>query len=498
MNFSKSKYTALVQCDKTVWLGKHKPEAAVFDTGTLSRMAAGNDFGDLAMRLFGDFVETTAYDGEKLDLAAMIAATNRYLAEGREVICEAAFSHDGLYCAVDILKKTQGGYAIYEVKSSTHPNRPQYAVDIAYQRFVLEKCGVPVTGTFVVTPNPDYELRGELDITALCKITDISESVEKELALVADNLKRAESVLSEPDEPKRALSPRCFTPYTCAYWKYCSAHLPTPSVLDLYRLGTEEKFTLLNKGIVTMRDAYDSGVAADNKIRRMQVEHQVFQRGTVCDKTQLRAFLDTLWYPLYFLDFETYRPLVPQYEGDSPNTQIPFQYSLHYIEREGGEVGHTEFLGEPTADPREAIAKSLAERIPTDACVLAYNMSFEKGVLTDLAKRYAHFSDTLTAIAENARDLIVPFRSGACYNRAMGGSFSIKSVLPALFPGDSELDYTALDGVHNGEDAMTVFAMTALMPSKEREQARRALLDYCRLDTLAMVKIWQRLRKLSE
>ena len=115
---SKSKYCGLWQCPKIAWLKKYKPEKQTLDGGTLSRMEAGNEVGNLAKGLFGDYVEVTAYDGEKPDLSEMIACTQVEMDKGTPILCEASFSYNGLYCAVDILKKEDAGWAIYEVKSS--------------------------------------------------------------------------------------------------------------------------------------------------------------------------------------------------------------------------------------------------------------------------------------------------------------------------------------------------------------------------------------------
>lgn len=115
---SKSKYCGLWQCPKIAWLKKYKPEEQTLDGGTLSRMEAGNEVGNLAKGLFGDYVEVTAYDGDKPDLSEMIACTQVEMDKGTPILCEASFSYNGLYCAVDILKKEDAGWAIYEVKSS--------------------------------------------------------------------------------------------------------------------------------------------------------------------------------------------------------------------------------------------------------------------------------------------------------------------------------------------------------------------------------------------
>ena len=183
---SKSKYCGLWQCPKLAWLRQYKPEEAVINAMVQARFDAGNVVGDLAMGLFGDFVEVTTYNGDKLDLTAMIEKTESEMQKGTENIAEASFSYNGLYCAVDILKKENGGWAIYEVKSSTKRKKKDgtyaddkevYVADIAYQKYVLEHCGVNVTGTYLVCLNGDYVFDGTLDLKKLFYISDVSGEI---------------------------------------------------------------------------------------------------------------------------------------------------------------------------------------------------------------------------------------------------------------------------------------------------------------------------------
>ena len=203
-------------------------------------------------------------------------------------------------------------------------------------------------------------------------------------------------------------------------------------------------------------------------------------------------------YPLYFLDFETMAPAIPLFPGTRPFEQIPFQYSLHYIEREGGEVLHREFLAESGPDPRRAIAEAICRDIPADVCVTAFHKSTEAGILRKLAEQFPDLAAHLNAVAGNIADLLDPFQKGWYYRKEIGGSFSIKSVLPAICPDDPELDYHELEGVHNGTEAMSIFPRIKDMEPEEAERARRNLLAYCRLDTLALVKVWEELRRTAE
>lgn len=495
MNFSKSKYCGLWQCPKIAWLQKYKPEELKPDDSILARMQAGNEVGDLAMGLFGDFTEVTEYDGEKPDLSRMIEKTRDEMEKGTPVICEASFAYEGLYCAVDILRKEGGGWAIYEVKSSSrHEDRaeekPVYIADIAYQKYVLGHCGVTVTGTYLVCINGDYVRDGELDLRQLFRITDVSGAVASEEASIADLLRVAETILSSEEEPDIGLSVRCNDPYRCGFWKYCARHVPEPSVFDLYRLPFKKMIEYYQAGLTSFPVLRASGVIGNEKQLR-QIAFALEDKGIYTDRDAIRKFLGTLSYPLYFLDFETMQPVIPLYSGTRPYMQIPFQYSLHYIETEGGTLRHKEFLGRSGEDPRRAIAEQLCADIPMDVCVTAYNKSFECTRIKELAETFPDLSGHLMNIRDHIVDLLTPFQSGYYYCRAMGGSFSIKSVLPALYPDDPELDYHNLEGVHNGGEAMTVFPKIQYMPPDGQAAARRNLLRYCELDTYAMVKVWQ-------
>jgi len=498
---SKSKYCSFVQCPKNLWLGVNKPELAVKDPSAESRMEEGNVIGDLAMQLFGDFVEVTAYkeDG-KLDLSRMIGRTKALIMHEQPVICEASFSYNGDYCAVDILKREGDGYAIYEVKSSTG-SKDVYITDVSYQKYVLTHCGINVTGTYLVLINKEYIFDGKLKIDELFKIVDVSSEVEEKIGTVEANIREANRVLSEKDEPSVDISIACDDPYPCVFWQYCTKHLPSPSVFDVCGSSSfsfKEKLKYYESGKTSFEALSHEEKVMKNKFRSLQISHEINDLPTHVDKDAIREFLGTLWYPLYFLDFETMKFAIPEFVGTKSGDIIPFQYSLHYIENEGGELHHKEFLAESGEDPLRKISERLCEDIPENACVIAYNKGFERGRLKELASRFPDLSDHLLKIRENIRDLMTPFFKGHYYNRRMNGSYSIKKVLPAIFPDDPALDYHNLEGIHNGGEAMTIFPKIKDLPPEEQAIARKNLLKYCELDTYATVKIWQELVRVSK
>jgi hypothetical protein len=177
--------------------------------------------------------------------------------------------------------------------------------------------------------------------------------------------------------------------------------------------------------------------------------------------------------------------------------QVPFQYSLHILK--DGTLEHKEFLAPAGVDPRRLLADSLVKDIPKDVCTLAYNMSFEKNVIKNLSEIYPDLKEHLLNIYNNIKDLMIPFKDRNYYTKDMHGSYSIKYVLPALFPNDPELDYHNLDMIHNGSEAMSSYAELENMNEEDAQRVRNNLLKYCCLDTYAMVKIYEKLlEKISQ
>ncbi len=516
---SKSRYTKYCQCPKALWLSVYKPNEAIIDASVEVRFADGNAVGDLAMGLFGDFVEVTTHTASgRLDLSAMIQKTKEEMTRGTEVICEASFSYNNgkqsNYCAVDILRREGDGWAIYEVKSTTShvadasltdkkfvEKVMKYATDIAFQKWVLENCGVTITSTYLVTLNSDYVRKGDIDIQQLFNIIDIKNLVANEYAKVENISCDAHAILEQTSEVNKKIGMHCTNPYECAFWKYCTKQAgldlenDKATVFNLYRMNANNKFEYFDKGIVSFNDVCNENL---NIKQRTQVDCTLNNTDYI-NKEGIKEFLNKITYPLYFLDFESMQQTLPQWDGTRPYMQICFQYSLHYIEHEGGELKHKAFLAPSDGtDPRRALAEALCQDIPQDTCVMAYNDPFEKTRIKEMAEVYPDLATHLNNIRENIIDLLIPFREVHCYTPAMGGSFSIKSVLPALFPNDDELNYHNLCNlVQNGGDAMTIFPQIKNMPADDAEKARQALLNYCHLDTLAMVRVWEKLKELA-
>lgn len=487
-DLSKSRYCKGVQCPKILWLDAHKPEAA---ENVLSEqvMQNGNLVGDLARRYFGAY-ELVAFSRHKPD---MIAATQAFLRAGAENIAEAAFMTDGLYCAVDILHRNGDGWDLVEVKSSTKVS-DIYIEDMAFQYYVLSRCGVQVKQVYNLHLNSGYVRKGALELKELFTLEAYTEQVKALYPAVEQKIAAIRQFVSVSEEPGRDLDLYCEQPYPCAYRAYCGRHLPEHSVFDLSGMQVRTKYKHYHNGIVSYEEllANAKAIKLNEKCRR-QIESTLHPGADEIHSDAIRAFLETLRYPLYHLDFETYQQPIPPFDAVRPYQQIPFQYSLH-IEQADGSLEHREFLARAGSDPRRALAERLVQDIPQGVCSLAYNMSFEKTVIRGLAEQFPDLAAHLMDIHDNLHDLMIPFKEQSYYSAAMNGSYSIKYVLPALYPDDPELDYHNLDGIHNGGEASAAFADMPSYSPEQREAMRAALLQYCELDTYAMVKVLRRLK----
>lgn len=486
MNLSKSTYCNAIQCNKILWLDKYcKEEKSDIDNKSI--LDNGTEVGILAKGLFGPYIDIQF----NKDLNKMIEDTKIALRNENIIVTEASFVYDNNFCSVDILKKSNNNYELYEVKSSTEV-KDIYLSDTSYQYYVLTKLGYIITKVSIVYINSNYIRKDNLELNKLFHIEDITKITESKFNEVEDKIKEINEYMQQTEEPKDDIGNHCVNLYKCPFFKHCTKHLPEKNIFNIRRMPNKQKFKLYHNGIYAYENLLKENI--DEKYKQ-QIEFELYNKPPKINKKEIAAFLSTLSYPLYFLDFETYQQSIPEYIGIKPYQQIPFQYSLHYIEHEDDKLYHKEFLANASIDPRRTLAESLVKDIPMNACTVAYNMMFEKMVIKNLARDYPDLSNHLMNIHDNMKDLMIPFKNRDYYTKDMLGSYSIKYVLPALFPNDPSLDYHNLDQIHNGSEAMSTYASLGTLSKKEQEIVRHNLLKYCELDTYAMVKIWKKLNE---
>ena len=486
VNISKSLYCNYVQCKKMVWLLKNKPEE--YEEQKNERVLAnGNKVGDLARKYFGKYA-LVKYDKVLIN---MIMETKKYL-KTDSIICEASFKFDNLFASIDVLKIDDDGVNIYEVKSSTKV-KDIYLDDASFQAYILKKLGYKVKSVNIMHVNNEYIFDGKLDINKYFVIEDITDiSIEKETE-IEENVAELNKILDSNKEPDISVDEYCFEPYACPFFKYCTKHLPTPNIFDIYKLNKNIKYKLYKEGKYSYEDVLDEKLT-DNQ--REQIDFELNNREPKINKDKIKELLDSLKYPLYFLDYETCQLAIPEVVGTRPFQVLPFQYSLHIIDKDGN-MTHKEFLAE--SDDNDFVrhfAESLIKDVPGDGSVIIYNNSFEPARNREIMDMYPEYKEDLEKINNNIVDFMVPFRDRDYYMKEMKGSYSIKAVLPALYPNDPSLDYHNLPLVHNGEEASSIFLELKDTPKNKQEEIRHGLLVYCELDTLAMVKIYNKFKEL--
>ena len=184
----------------------------------------------------------------------------------------------------------------------------------------------------------------------------------------------------------------------------------------MYRIG-KKAFEYYENNIITLEDVIRYGFSLKG-IQKLQLEAHA-KNESIIEKQEIEKFISRLKYPLYFLDFESYQEAIPSFDGGKPYEQIPFQYSLHYIESENGELKHKQFLGTEGQNPKRNLAEQLCKDIRNEGTVLAYNMVFEGTIIKKLAEEYQELSEQLLAINSRLVDLIIPFRNGYFYNSGL-------------------------------------------------------------------------------
>ena len=476
---SKTKLLSLVQCPRKLWLETYSPELVPDPSAEKTALlATGNVVGEIARQLYGrGGGHVVNFDR---GLRAAIEST-RALVErgGREPIFEATFDRDGVSVRIDVLDRTEPTPKIVEVKSSARV-KDHYVDDCAIQAWALAQNGLSVRQIAVATLNPAFVYAGDGRYEGLLVETDVTERVQERVADIGELVVAARRTLAALDEPAVAVGTHCGTPHECDFYTHCA---PPPGKYPLLDLGgsKEKLYELMHSGFTDVRDVPEEKLESD-------VQRRIWQQSRLevpYVGADLRAVASTLSFPRYYLDFETIGPAVPIFAGTRPFEALPFQWSCH-IEKGRGEIEHAEFLELDGGPPMRALAEKLLATLGTRGPILVYT-PYERRVLHDLAARYGDLAAGLKQLAERIVDLHPVTRRGY-YHPAMHGSWSIKAVLSTIAP---DLSYEKLGAVRDGLAAQTAYleAIDAKTSAARRAELRGALLDYCRHDTLALVRL---------
>ena len=472
MGLSKSRFVSGLQCYKQLWWRVHEPEAPELTAGAEQQAIfdQGHLVGAKAREHFPGGVLVDAHHG---DFDGRIAQTQAALATEAPAIFEAAFSADDVFVAVDVLERTARGWTLVEVKSSTKV-KEQYIPDAAIQLHVLRRAGLHVDRVEIMHLNRDCRFP---DLGNLFVRADVTDEVESALP----HLEGASTALLHMLEgplPDVATGDHCKTPYPCPFLERCWPVAP------LHQVSTPHRNSFI----------------AERQRRAVEENRLIVE-------TSLRDALDAVTYPCAVLDFETVQSAIPVWGGCRPYDQVPVQFSCHVVTGSNdvtspnaaagrNTVTHHEWLADPFQDPRPEMATRVVEACRGATVVVAYNASFERTILGQLAEAVPEHAVALADIAARLVDALSLVRDHV-YHPDFGGRFSLKSVLPALVPG---MGYDGLEIASGGLAALKLrrLMFDADVSLAERERTRAALLQYCAVDTLGVVRLLDRLRAASQ
>ena len=479
---TKSKYIAGLQCPKLLWfLINDKDKIPEFSKDAQHKMDIGTEVGVLATKLFPNGISIPTDD-----FKANLNITKENLSQNLPLF-EAGIMANNCFSRIDILKpNSNGSYDIIEVKSGTRV-KDENISDVSFQKYCCEMAGLKIAECSLCFINNQYVREGELDINELFTIQDITDEVVQEQQGIQERIDELFNIIRSPTLPSISIGKHCNSPYACNLMDECWGFLPKNNVFTLY-MGGKKSTELFNNDIHSIEDIPDGFKLTNNQ----GIQKKCAQTGKAhIQPSEIKQFLNTLVYPLYHLDFETFAPAVPKYDNSRPYQKMPFQFSLH-IEQENGSTEHISFLTEGNEDPRPAFLTRLKEVMGTQGSVVVYNQSFEKGILNQLARDFPEYQDGVNNILPRLVDLLIPFRSFHYYHPSQQGSASLKKVLPAL-TGES---YEGME-IADGMDASMRYEEITFgdVTEEERAKVRGNLEKYCELDTWAEVVI---IRKLKE
>lgn len=486
---SKSKLMAFRQCPRRLWLEVHQPHLREDSAQAKASFVVGNSVGEIARTLYDPKGK-----GQTVDLLAegrqAAFARTQSLLQTSAPIFEAGFSAEGAMAFADVLlpaRKAQAKvWRMVEVKSSTSV-KPSYRDDVAIQAFVANQAGVALASVALAHIDSQWVYQGDGNYDGLLHTEDLSREAFGRKDEVRQWIVQARAVVAKKFEPKRLTGAHCSEPYDCSFHGHCASQEPQARypVGHLPRIQSKAlKAFLQNPTIKDMRHV-PNDLLSESQLR---VKKHTLSGKPFFDASGAAADLAPHRLPALFIDFETIQFAVPIWKGTRPFQQLPFQFSAHRLSRTG-RLTHSNWLSLSGKDPSKEFAEALIRACEESGPIFVYNAAFETTRIRELADRFARLRPALLAINARVVDLC-PIATRRYYHPSQQGSWSIKKVLPAIFP---DLTYGQLDGVQDGGMAMEAYreAISPGTTAVRKAQLEQQLLAYCKLDTYAMVRLWQ-------
>lgn len=476
------------QCQKALWLNYYSPELKTLPSEDQQMvMSKGKEVGVIARELWSGGIDVS--QNETIFGKKLIEDTQRVLQTDNQIFYEAAFETlDGaMNFKADIFVVSERNTKLIEVKSSTSIKTPEHILDLAFQYYVLKNSNFsgPPIEVYIAYLNKEYTRGETLDIDQLFVVENVTRRIIDAQVLIKNYLRQFATVLESKKCPTVKVSESCFKPYGCTFFDYCWKDLPQTTVFNIGRLRKSKATKMFEDGIIEPHQ-----IPEDAKLSAEQwIEVNASKSGKpTINRKEIRTFLNSLELnkPTYWMDFETFMTPIPEYVNTCTYQQICFQYCVLHRDNNGN-IDRREFLAERGSDPRRTFIKKLMEDTAGDGNIIVYNQAFEIARLRELAVVFPEYKEDIENRISRIKDLLEPFAKRHYYHPAMNGSASIKSVLPVLV-NPEELSYKGL-AIRNGAMAMNMYEKFNQLSLEEQINTRRALLAYCHLDCLGMIKV---------
>jgi len=484
-SLSKSTLIRSIQCSKSLYLYKNfynlrdKPS-----TAQQQRFDRGHRVGRLAHQLFPGGKDCSPPNPFSYDES--VAATKLLIQQQFPVIYEAAFRHNGILVALDILEYKDGKWYAYEVKSSFRISNT-YLLDATIQYHIITKSGLPLEDFSIVNINNDYLYDGTLKVEEFLKKTSVLDAIKERIPFVEQTIENAIETLSKNTIPEVPVGPHCTKPYPCDFTGYCWKNISKNSIWYLPGVSMQEKNIFVEQGITTM-DEMDN---IDELNERRRIIIQSFKNNkTHIVQDKLKDFVDAIQYPLYYFDIEAFQPAIPLFENTRPYDRIPFLYSLHYKESENAPLQHTSYISPIGKDDRQNFIEHFLKATENAGQILVFNTLLEKGILFKLTNDFPLYKEAILERINRIVDIEIPFKELYYYHPKQEGSFSLKVIGNVLLGKD---EYSN-GKVKNGEEAMAVYNELFYWNHPEEIPAKlQQLQDYCYTDTYVLYEVVQKL-----
>lgn len=483
---SKTKLLRGFQCLKSIYLTIHHKELEPPITPELQALFdQGNEVGLEARRRFPDGF---LVDHKPWDFIGSLRTTRELLRGGEtKTIFEASFEHQGCYSRADIIKFNDHSarWTIIEVKSTTKL-KDEHINDVGLQAWIMAKSGLPIEQINVMYLNPAcrYPHLENLFITE-----DVTDRVRLVYPEIAPQLGKIFNTLRLESTPDIDVGPHCFIPNECPFWDHCSGerNIVAPSVFNLPKINTQ-KWDFYKAGILKLNDPRLIEQMSQLTITQQRMIEVFESKKRIVDAVKIQHELESWKFPLVFLDFETINPAIPRYEQTGPYQQVPFQFSVHIWEKpEDPQLHHYEYLHTDSTDPRPNLIPALLKACGTEGSIVSYYSQFESARIEEMADYSPEHKEALMSLLGRIKDPLPVIREHV-YDEQFNGSFSIKSVGPALL--GKTFSYEGLE-VADGGAAQRAFN-EIIHPQTEMSRKNnliKASLEYCKQDTLSMVEL---------